>query len=272
MELSQRRWHRTRATTLGAATTLLALGAAGVAWVGFLHELHRLERRGAIRTMDALPVLLWAALLLALLWAALLVAMATLSLARGRHGEDGAGARPGHGPHGGGLVSRLAGVLLAVTALSSLTAATPAFATTAPTASSTPSQASHGDGLALSNGVSLTDSKAADTKADSCPDAPTPGWVPDKPTRTDQVARECAPLITGKPVADKSGEVVVRRGDTLWSIAAAHLGPHADAQEVAAEWPRWYAANRDVIGDDPDLIMTGIRLRTPTHALEGSTR
>ncbi|HMA47695.1 MAG TPA: LysM domain-containing protein [Frankiaceae bacterium] len=58
-------------------------------------------------------------------------------------------------------------------------------------------------------------------------------------------------------------EVVVHRGDTLWTIAARHLGPGTTDERVAEEWPRWYAANRDVVGADPDLIRPGQRLRPP---------
>ena len=47
----------------------------------------------------------------------------------------------------------------------------------------------------------------------------------------------------------------MRRGDSLWDIAARHLGPDASAADVAVEWPRWHHANRDVIGADPDLLI-----------------
>jgi resuscitation-promoting factor RpfA len=57
--------------------------------------------------------------------------------------------------------------------------------------------------------------------------------------------------------------VVVRRGDTLWDIAARHLGPAATVARVAAEWPRWYHANRAVIGPDPDHLEPGQRLHPP---------
>lgn len=67
--------------------------------------------------------------------------------------------------------------------------------------------------------------------------------------------------------ADESvREVVVRRGDSLWSIAARHLGPQATVAQVAAEWPRWHAANRAVIGADPDMILPGMVLRPPEAA------
>jgi nucleoid-associated protein YgaU len=57
--------------------------------------------------------------------------------------------------------------------------------------------------------------------------------------------------------------VTVVRGDSLWAIAARHLGPHSTTQQIAHEWPRWYAANRTVIGPDPDLIRVGQVLSVP---------
>lgn len=93
-----------------------------------------------------------------------------------------------------------------------------------------------------------------------------PGWTPDRPvTRHTARTPSRVHLVTntahaGRAVAD---EVVVRRGDTLWDIAARHLGPEATAAEVATEWPRWHRANRDLIGPQPDLILPGQRLRPP---------
>lgn len=98
------------------------------------------------------------------------------------------------------------------------------------------------------------------------PADPLPGWTPDRPsssgrrqppTRVHLVASQ---PHREQPVAD---EVVVRRGDSLWDIAARHLGPQADAAEVAREWPRWHQANRDLIGADPDLILPGQQLSPP---------
>lgn len=250
-------WHRLRAATLGSFATLLPLGAAVVTWQGMLHDLHALSSRGAVRTLDALPVLLWAALLLALLWAALLIVFATASILRTDGGGRPHSSGPG-GPRPGSLVTRTAGLLLALTTLSSISTAAPAFA--APSAAPATQ--------AIASNV-----RTVATASDSCADdVPVPGWVPDKPPRTDQIARECTPLVTGRAVTDDSGEVVVHRGDTLWSIAAAHLGPYADARTIAAEWPRWYAANRQLVGDDPDVLTVGIRLRVPGRAMAGSAR
>lgn len=67
------------------------------------------------------------------------------------------------------------------------------------------------------------------------------------------------PLPTGAPLA----EVVVRRGDTLWSIAARQLPPSAAATRIDALWHRWYERNRAVIGADPDLLLPGQVLRAP---------
>ncbi len=58
-------------------------------------------------------------------------------------------------------------------------------------------------------------------------------------------------------------DVVVHRGDSLWSIAARHLGREPSDAEIADAWPRWYAANRTVIGSDPDLLLPGQVLTTP---------
>ncbi|MFX4286064.1 LysM peptidoglycan-binding domain-containing protein [Janibacter sp. G349] len=90
---------------------------------------------------------------------------------------------------------------------------------------------------------------------------PSPGWTPSRPPtrqRTDPT------LLTGRPRPASSSEVVVRRGDTLWSIVAARLGPGATAAEIAATWPRWHAANAAVIGPDPHLLLPGVRLAPPT--------
>ncbi|MFE3638352.1 transglycosylase family protein [Streptomyces sp. NPDC059168] len=50
--------------------------------------------------------------------------------------------------------------------------------------------------------------------------------------------------------AASRGDYTVREGDTLSAIAARH----------GTTWQRVYAANRNVIGDDPDLIVPGRRL------------
>lgn len=58
--------------------------------------------------------------------------------------------------------------------------------------------------------------------------------------------------------------VTVRPGDSLWSLAAERLGAKPSAARIQAEWPRWYAANRRVIGADPNLLQPGTSLLAPT--------
>jgi nucleoid-associated protein YgaU len=74
--------------------------------------------------------------------------------------------------------------------------------------------------------------------------APPPSWSPDWP-------------------ASPAVRVAVRRGDTLWSIAANHLGPGATSTDIDAEWHRWFAANRKVIGADANHIAPGELLSPP---------
>ena len=84
-------------------------------------------------------------------------------------------------------------------------------------------------------------------------EVPDPGWVPRAPTvRPQPDVRVLSPTPRPRSPGDatiEAGEVVVRRGDTLWSIAARHLGPDPSDAEIAQAWPAWHAANREVVGD-----------------------
>lgn len=90
-------------------------------------------------------------------------------------------------------------------------------------------------------------------------------WIPSAPPTPIPVTPPASPVVTGHPRATAAVEdhVVVRRGDTLWHIAGRYLGADASAAEIATEWPRWWTANRDVIGPDPDVILPGQVLRPP---------
>jgi hypothetical protein len=61
--------------------------------------------------------------------------------------------------------------------------------------------------------------------------------------------------------------VVVQPGDTLWGLAEqAHERRHGATptdQQTAAAWPSWWAANREAVGDDPDLLLPGTALQPP---------
>lgn len=87
-------------------------------------------------------------------------------------------------------------------------------------------------------------------RADFLPTAP-----PKVAARTDLLVPQARPSV--------AGSVVVKRGDTLWSIAARDLGVDAGTVDVTRAWHAWYDANRETIGDNPDLILPGMRLVAP---------
>lgn len=95
-----------------------------------------------------------------------------------------------------------------------------------------------------------------------------PGWQPAPPLV--EPGLMAAPLTrttsdTGDTGAGgRPGEVAVLAGDTLWDIVANYLGPEASDVDIALEWPRWYAANRGLIGGSPDLLLPGQVLQAPT--------
>ena len=78
-------------------------------------------------------------------------------------------------------------------------------------------------------------------------------------------------LLNGLPLPDRAvaaahhaqPTVVVRPGDTLWSLTAADLPPGSPDRRIARRWHEVYAANRSLIGPDPDVIVPGQRLRLP---------
>ena len=113
------------------------------------------------------------------------------------------------------------------------------------------------------------------------PSNPAPGSIGDtEPEPTGDVGTgptgEAAPGSNGKAEPGSSGETEpgssdgaatsysVAVGDTLWDIAAAHLGPgERTVLKVDRYWRQVYRANRRVIGADPDLIHPGTRLNVP---------
>lgn len=106
---------------------------------------------------------------------------------------------------------------------------------------------------------------------------PTPAWPTDDtlpaPAWPNSSARPTTPRAAGPtttpgadraaPTGHRTGTVVVQPGDSLWRIAAARLPGHPSERRVAVAWPRWYAANRRVVGNDPDHIVAGQLLYAP---------
>ena len=96
---------------------------------------------------------------------------------------------------------------------------------------------------------------STDDGAEETVSGPTPG----RSTGTPRVGTE-----REQPNSDA---YVVEPGDSLWRIAASVLRSNGDDEpssaDIARFWPTIYAANRALIGDDPNLIFPGQRLLIP---------
>ncbi|MEO6886740.1 MAG: LysM peptidoglycan-binding domain-containing protein [Jatrophihabitantaceae bacterium] len=144
------------------------------------------------------------------------------------------------------------GILLAPVAAGASTAA-PTHAHTHPAAIAT--------APTIPSPVLPTNPPSAGLSAPVLPSQPVPSHVrtpPGQPEPHPAAARARMPSATGAGCT-----VTVRPGDSLWTIAARRLGPGAAQAQIAAQWPRWYALNRAVIGTDPGLIRPGQVLQPP---------
>lgn len=100
---------------------------------------------------------------------------------------------------------------------------------------------------------------------ESSPDwQPLPGPTPPKDADGSDVAQG-----TKKPAVEDVDRdrpertMVVKPGDSLWSISEQRLGQEASPQRVYDHTYQMYALNRKIIGADPDLIFAGQRLSLP---------
>ncbi|MFV0426960.1 MAG: LysM peptidoglycan-binding domain-containing protein [Beutenbergiaceae bacterium] len=109
-------------------------------------------------------------------------------------------------------------------------------------------------GSAMALGAILTPAYAAEDE-----DAPTtqPPVASDLGWGADPV-QAAAPPAPAEPSSYQ-----VQPGDSLWQIAAAHLPADTSTAEIAQAWPQWYHHNRELIGDDADLIHPGTVLTNP---------
>lgn len=88
--------------------------------------------------------------------------------------------------------------------------------------------------------------------------------LPDRPTAAPASVVMSAEDVDTRAPDPAPSSIVVRPGDTLWSIAARALPADASDARIARECARWHAANRTVIGADPDLILPSQQLKSPT--------
>ncbi|GIL35573.1 LysM peptidoglycan-binding domain-containing protein [Phycicoccus sp. DTK01] len=226
------------AATLGAAALgRLALGTARAGLAGV-----------PVAVDDALVATAAALAALGLAWLVLTLVLAALASAPGALGRGAARLSAEVTPR---AARQLAALLLGAGV------ATGAGAATASAASADPRLPDPGWSATAIVG-SLVDAPAHPAGEGPAPD---PGWTPDAPRVRPQPD---VGVVSGRFSVTDPDVVVVHRGDSLWTLAARHLGPGASDAEVARAWPRWYAANRAVIGADPDLLLPGQVLRAPT--------
>lgn len=88
-----------------------------------------------------------------------------------------------------------------------------------------------------------------------------PSRTPARPTPERYVHRQAQSTATVAVVA--GGTYTVRAGDSLWAITDRLLAGGASNAAIAGAWPEVYAANRDRIGADPNLILPGMELTIP---------
>jgi nucleoid-associated protein YgaU len=84
------------------------------------------------------------------------------------------------------------------------------------------------------------------------------GSTTDEPTtqqtETERVIEQRRGERGGQDTTTKT--YTVKSGDTLSDIAQSEMGD-------ANRWPELYAANKDAVGDDPNMIHPGLELKIP---------
>ncbi|MBO1266834.1 LysM peptidoglycan-binding domain-containing protein [Arthrobacter cavernae] len=101
-----------------------------------------------------------------------------------------------------------------------------------------------------------------ETSSDAGSGTVQPRWQPREPVPDPGPLGVRAPRA-GQGATHNGGEVVVAAGDSLWSIAARQLGPMASDMDIALHWPKWYAVNRALIGENPGALLPGQILQPP---------
>lgn len=253
-----------RATALGVALSLAA-GCVAVAAGAHVNRLLDSTAAGALTPEHGLEVLCAGGAGLAAAWLALIL-LGAAACARGRR-DPVRRAAEALAPV---LTARIAASLIGSVALVGGTAA--AHATPPPSSPIGVTQPLHAPPPTLATPAmpgaqgSGDLAPAVTVPPEAADDIPDPGWRPTSPPGRHTVDDAAISLVSRGSARPDS--VVVRSGDTLWAIAARHLGEEADAGAIAAEWPRWYEANRESIGADPDLLLPGTVLIPPEASPE----
>ena len=176
------------------------------------------------------------------------------------------------------LVRRIVQAVIGISVLAGPMSAGSAFAT-GPSTSTSTSTSTQVDrpasaiAPAVAGASTAPNTNAAPRTSAALPtvDRPATAFVASPPPTAKRTSTGAVALVTGAAHRDavdpgdrSTNGYVVHRGDTLWDIAARHLGPNATAVDISRAWPAWYAANRAAIGPDPSVIRPGELLVTPS--------
>jgi hypothetical protein len=120
-------------------------------------------------------------------------------------------------------------------------------------------------GPALADPPGVTDRPGAHgSAADGISGLPLPDRTTGSPPALQaSPAARSAPAPGAHRPREPEGTVLVRPGDSLWTIAADLLPASASDRAVTVAWHRLHEVNRGRIGRDPDLIHPGTRLGIP---------
>ena len=246
---------QTARTDAAMATAILLLGIFLATTGGFLVQRWQAgsARRQSISFEDQLGIVANTAGLIVITWWVMSLAISVAAALLDRLGRTRAAAAIGR--FSPAFMRRL---VLAAVGLQLLTA---------PLASAATAPDGHGAGGSGQAAVS-----APWTPPPGQPPAPGP-QDPAAGSAVDPRWKPVSPVVDAGPLAarharpqDAPGarrEVTVRSGDSLWSVAAATLGPFASDADIAREWPRLYARNRDTIGANPHFLRPGQVLILP---------
>jgi LysM repeat protein len=137
--------------------------------------------------------------------------------------------------------------------------------TSTPRVTTSPAPGDAATGSPAPGPTAATPSAAADGTSAGTPSQDAAAVAPTSAATTPEPASAAEPSALPPTPAPQAETVVVAPGDSLWAIAARHLGAGASDAQIAAEWPAWYAANATTIGDDPGLIHPGQVLTAPAE-------
>jgi nucleoid-associated protein YgaU len=270
-----------RSASAAVVTVLLTAGGVWLSWLAGGGSLDAVRASGPDAPADLLVVGAAGVSAAVLLWLGLGVTLAALAAVPGSVGRITAAAAEHVAP---AVVRRVTAVVvgatlatvaapmaqaggsLAAPALSAATSQTPAPPAPDPAFGVTvrPPVADAAPDPSRSTPAAAPD--PAFSVASTTISAPVPTTSVPRSAKTAPSPPELGPLGPAPHTAaagSRPATVTVLRGDSLWVIADRQLGPHATAEQIAREWPRWYAVNRAVIGPNPNLIQAGQVLTVP---------